>query len=404
MKILIIHEIDWEKKVIFEPHHLSELFSNNGHDVFVMECKAPDISHFKSNLKTIYKTNYNRIYSGATITLISSPTLLIKGLNRFSNYLFCKKIIENVVRDNQIEIILLYGVATNGRQAISIAKKFNIPLVFRVLDVAHKLVKIPPIQLIVKNNEKYILQNASKVITTTPSLVNYAIQMGSNHENTETFPLGVNMNQFCIKNLDLDLMKIYGFSTSDKIFAFMGTLYDFAGLKNIIISFSKIQHKIPNAKFLIIGGGPDESNLKLLIKKYNHQDSIKITGFLPQNEIASFLAMSILCINPFEINKITEHILPTKILEYFACQKPVLSTPLKGTIELLPDERFGIVYSSSEKFIQSLINLLLDEEKLEKLKTKGYEYVLNNHEWNKLTKNLLLDFESIVKNYPKRYK
>lgn len=404
MRILIIHEIDWEKKVIFEPHHLSELFSINGHDVYVIECKEPDLSHFTSNLVTRYKKNFNRVYANAKITLISPPTLLIKGLNRFSNYFFCKKIIEEIVKDHKIEIILLYGVATNGKQTISIAKKFNIPVVFRVLDVAHKLVKIPILQTIVKNNEKYILQNADKVITTTPRLIDYSIQMGSNRENTETFPLGVNMNQFSIKEPDPHLMKKYGFSTTDKIFAFMGTLYDFAGLRDIIISFSKIKNKIPNAKFLIIGGGPDESNLNSLIRKHNHQDSIKITGFISQNEIASYLSMSILCINPFEINEITKDILPTKVLEYFACQKPVLSTPLKGTVELLPDENFGIVYSNSKEFIQNLINLLSDEKRLEKIKTKGYEYVLKNHEWEMLSKKLLSDFESIVKNYPKRYK
>ena len=37
MNILIIHEIDWLKKVIYEPHHLAELFSMKGHNVFVID-------------------------------------------------------------------------------------------------------------------------------------------------------------------------------------------------------------------------------------------------------------------------------------------------------------------------------------------------------------------------------
>ena len=38
LNILIIHEIDWINKVVFEPHHLSELFSKKGHNVFVIDC------------------------------------------------------------------------------------------------------------------------------------------------------------------------------------------------------------------------------------------------------------------------------------------------------------------------------------------------------------------------------
>ena len=42
MNILIICEFDWLKKVIYEPHHLAELFSMKGHNVFVIDCREPD--------------------------------------------------------------------------------------------------------------------------------------------------------------------------------------------------------------------------------------------------------------------------------------------------------------------------------------------------------------------------
>ena len=42
MNILIIHEIDWIKKVPFEPHHLAELFSLQGNIVYVIDCQEPD--------------------------------------------------------------------------------------------------------------------------------------------------------------------------------------------------------------------------------------------------------------------------------------------------------------------------------------------------------------------------
>ena len=54
MKILIIHEIDWEEKVIFEPHHLAELFSIQGHEIFVIDCAQPNTNLFRKGAVTSY--------------------------------------------------------------------------------------------------------------------------------------------------------------------------------------------------------------------------------------------------------------------------------------------------------------------------------------------------------------
>ena len=106
--------------------------------------------------------------------------------------------------------------------------------------------------------------------------------------------------------------------------------------------------------------------------------------------------MADICINPFQINYVTNRVLPTKILEYFACGKPVLSTPLAGTKELLPDEKYGILYSSSENFTKTLSSLLLNKDRLEKLGIQAYEYAQKNHDWKILSNQLLQKFSILL--------
>ena len=43
MNILIIHEVDWLKKITYEIHHLSEIFSINNHNVHVIDLPDPGI-------------------------------------------------------------------------------------------------------------------------------------------------------------------------------------------------------------------------------------------------------------------------------------------------------------------------------------------------------------------------
>jgi len=397
MKILIIHEIDWIKKITFEPHHLAELFSLEGNNVFVIDCQEPDQGKILNGLKKETIKNFSRVYDDAKITLIHPPSLLIKGFNRITNYWSCKKVIKETIIKNKIDIILLYGTATNGVQTISVARELNIPVIFRLLDISHGLVRIPIIHQLAKRNEQIVIQNSTVVLPTTPELCKYAIKMGAKKDDVHHFSLGIDLRYFKPKNRDEDLAKNLGIKKDDKIILFMGTLYDFSGLPNIINNFSKLEQKFKQVKLLIVGGGPSIKHLKNMINVKKKQKEIIITGFVPQKEIPSYISLANICINSFEINYVTNSIIPTKVLEYLACGKAVLSTPLKGTKELLPDDKFGVKYSSTENFVQTLEKLLENQNKLNICGKNGYEHVKEFYNWTILAKKLLEKCKQIIK-------
>ena len=398
MNILIVHEIDWIEKVPFEPQHFSELFSIKGHDVFVIDCAEPSTSEIRESLTTRIYKNYNELYDDASITLIRPSSLLVKGLNRLTHFISCKSIIKKVLVEHNIDLILLYGVATNGIQCIELSKELGIPLIFRALDVAHKLVKTPILTNIVKNYEKKVISNADLVLATTPHLVKYTEEMGANSKNTKYFPLGINSLDFKPMKKDNFLIQELGLDENDRIIIFMGTLYSFSGLDYILKNFYILQKNFKQIKFIIIGGGPELKNLKSLCLNLKLDKHVIFTGFIKQNMIPKYFSLADICLNPFIINDVTDKIIPTKILEYMSCGKPVLSTPLKGTLELLPDENFGIVYSEQINFINSLVLLLKDKNKLIKLGDNGFHHIRENYYWDNLIDKLFIIFQNTIKN------
>ena len=398
MNILIIHEIDWLKKVIYEPHHLAELFSMKGHKVFVIDCREPDTKNLIDGFHTSTITNFNRVYKNASITVIRLPSLLIKGLNRATYFLACHRIIKKIVQENKIDIIWLYGVASNGIQSVKVAKEFNLPIIQRQLDVSHEFVNVPLLKQLTKKYEKFVTSNVSKVLCSAPQLINYAIEMGAKEKNVEYFPLGFDPQVFKPMVKDRQLAHDLGISDNDKVILFVGTIYEFSGLENIIQKFENVKDKIKGVKLLIVGGGPNFEKIKSLVNKKKLSSDVILTNFKPQHEIPKFISLADICVNSFEINKITDRIIPIKIFEYLACGKPVLSTPLKGTMDLLPKEDFGIIYSPSDSFVESLSDLLTNTEKLEELGNKGLDYVIKNHNWDILADSLLKKFENLVDN------
>ena len=399
MNILIIHEIDWINKVIFEPHHFAELFSKKNHNVFVIDCPDPHNKNFRSGLKTQIVSNYSRVYNGSSITLIHPPSILIKGLNRISHFFSCKKIIKKIIIEKKIDLILLYGAITNGIQTIEIAKELKIPVVYRLLDISHGLIRIPIVKNLAKQYERQVLTKATKILATTPDLSRYAIEMGTNKNSVESFPLGINRHDFRPMEKNLDLAKSLGISDNDNVVVFIGTIYPFAGLLELVSNFHIIEEKNPNTKLLIVGGGPSYDKLQKLVIKKKLNSKVILTNFQPQKELPKYISLADICINPFQINYVTNRILPTKILEYFACGKPVLSTPLYGTKELLPNENYGILYSKSNNFVETLANSLQDKNKLEELSKLGYSYVKENHDWEVLTDKLLEKFQVTIKTH-----
>jgi glycosyltransferase involved in cell wall biosynthesis len=395
LNILIIHEIDWINKVIFEPHHISELLSLQGHEVFVIDCRDANIKKLKNAIKTEEIKDFHRVYDNSSITLIRPPSISIRGLNRISNFLFCKKIIYETIVKNKIDVILLYGTATNGIQTINIAEKLDIPVFYRLLDITHSLVKTPIIRQLAKKNESTVIRKATKVLPIIPDLQRYAIEMGAIKENTSVFPLGINRKLFKKLPKNKKLLQELKINEKDKVILFVGTLFEFSGLEKIIKKYKIILNKNPNTKFLIVGGGAQFNRLDSLIKEKNLEPNIIMTGFLPQQIIPEYISLADICIQPFETNYITNRILPSKILEYFACGKAVLSTPLDGTVEILPDEKFGIIYATQNDFVKKLSELLTDDTKLEELGKQGYEYVIHNHDWDILSNKIIEKFESI---------
>jgi glycosyltransferase involved in cell wall biosynthesis len=392
MRILIIHEIDWEKKVVFEPHHLAELFSIQGHEIFVIDCAQPNSKDLVKGMHTRILSNYSRVYENANITLIRPASFLVKGLNRITHFFSCKKIIEKTIQEKGIERIFLYGSITNGIQTIKAAQKKNIPVIYRLLDISHSLINIPIVKHIAKRLESKVIRNSNLVLTTTKDLENYAVEMNAKKEKVKMFPLGINTDDFKPLKKSSELQKKIGIKEKDKVIIFVGTMYTFAGIENIINEFSFFEK---NVKFIIIGGGPDFNKIKLQVKSKKLESNVILLGFIPQKKIAKYIALSDICLNPFEINEVTNRILPTKILEYLACKKPVLSTPLNGTKEILLNEKYGIVYAIQKEFVFKLSEILDNKLKLEKIGNDGFEYVTKNHDWKILNKTMIDELKNI---------
>ncbi|MDE1817944.1 MAG: glycosyltransferase [Thaumarchaeota archaeon] len=392
MNILVIHEVDWLKKVTYEIHHLSELFSLHGHNVYAIDVPDPGVISFN---KSIFRSipHYHRVYSDASVTLLRTPIIPIKGLHRISSYLMSYYHIKKILKKYKIDIVFLFGVVTNGQATIKACKELHIPVVHRTLDILHELVREKFLRKHVLKIEQSIYPQFDKVLCQTPFMKKWVDEMGT--IDSDVIPQGVDSSIMKLLPPDIELRNKLGIKEEDKVVMYLGTTYSFSGLDAIIEKVSSISEEIPEFKLLVVGGGPDLPSFKQLAKQYGVENRVIFTGVVPYLEVSKYCSLAKIFINPFRINEITDRLSPVKIFDLLSCGKPVIATPLQGLLHDFPINSEVLTYCQVDEFDKKII-LLLKQNSLEQMGLRGREYVEKNYTWTKVTEKILEEFESLV--------
>ena len=401
MNILFIHEIDWLRKVVFEIHTLSELLSLFGHHVYVIDYESMwkrdnplDFGH----LCTEVIDNVSRAYPNATVSLRRPGFIKIPGLSRFSAIFTQYREIRRTIKEKKIDAIVLYSVPTNGLQTINLARKFNIPVVFRSIDVLNQMVTSPLLRPLTRLLEKQVYSKADYILALTPKMSKYVTNLGADPSSVGLLLIPVDTKMFSPAPDSGDLRRKWGLGADDAIILFIGTLFDFSGLDILIRRFPEVIKERPGARLLIVGDGPQRSKLEKIIAEAGLQKQVIITGFQPYDTMPQYINMSTICINTFLVNDTTRDIFPSKIVQYLACGKAVIATRLPGMTAVIQGEEQGVVYSDGvDDMPGKIVTLLKSTERRSKLKQAGLSYVTQMHSNEKIAHQLEEKLEEVIK-------
>lgn len=401
MNILFIHEIDWLRKVVFEIHTLSELLSLFGHHVYVIDYesmwkkgKLLDFGH----LRTEVIDNVSRAYPNATVSLRRPGFIKIPGLSRFSAIFTQYQEIRRTIKEKKIDVIVLYSVPTNGLQAISLARKFNIPVIFRSIDVLNQMVTSPLLRPLTRLLEKQVYSKADYILALTPKMSKYVTDLGADPSRVGLLLIPVDTKMFRPAPDSGNLRRKWGLGAEDAIILFIGTLFDFSGLDILIRRFPDVLKEVAGAKLLIVGDGPQRSKLEKIITETGLQKQVIITGFQPYDTMPQYINMSTICINTFLVNDVTRDIFPSKIVQYLACGKAVIATRLPGMAAVIPGEEQGVVYSEGvDDMPGNIVALLKSTERSRKLEQAGLAYVTQAHSNERIAHQLEERLEEVIK-------
>lgn len=231
---------------------------------------------------------------------------------------------------------------------------------------------------------KKIFTSASHVQVISNYLKDFAISMGS--KNITLVPNGVDLELFNKDNLDKvkiesikkDLQKKEGD-------IFIITTSRLVKKNNISFVIKSIALLPENYKFLILGKGKEESELKKLAQKLKIKERIFFLGDVSQSHIPYFLNISDVFIRP----SISEGF-GNSFLEAMAMEIPVIASPVGGIIDFVIDNETGIFCDqlNHNDIAEKLVFISSNKELRENIIKNAKAMVKQNYDWNNISKEM----------------
>jgi glycosyltransferase involved in cell wall biosynthesis len=139
--------------------------------------------------------------------------------------------------------------------------------------------------------------------------------------------------------LDFDKFKIKKqLKGRETLVGYIGRLSEEKGTLNFIKAIPEISEEKDEIKFLVGGDGQLRDKIEKYLDKENLNDKVKLTGWIPHDELPDYLNEMKLVVLP----SYTEG-LPNLMLEAMACGTPVLATPVGAIPDVITDRETGFI-------------------------------------------------------------
>lgn len=388
MRLLFVHEVDWRHKVEYEIHDFPELLSLRGHEVVFIdypESRAPRGARRFLDLKTESSRGLSRCHAGASVEVRTPGRVFPKPFDRLAASVTQVPAIRAALSREKFDAMILYGVPTNGWQSVMLARHYGVPVIFRALDVSHRLRRTIYGPLI-RRAESFVYRQSDALSANNEELRRYCVGLGAAEERTSVEYPGQDLVRFAPAPRSAELAAQLGIEPHHRVMLFMGTLYRFAGLDWLLRSSAELLRRMPHVRIVLVGGGEEAAALQRLANELGIAQSVIFTGVVDYRLLGDYLRLGDVALNPLRRTLVADLCLPAKVFQYLACGLATVSTPLPGLRSVLPSEDDGILYRDGDKtFMTAVEQLLTDDDRRMAMSRAARARIESDFTWDKCT-------------------
>lgn len=393
LRILEVQETNWPDRNVIQPHHLLERLVQRGHSVQIIDYDIIWQQGAKRRLRQPRQVfpAVNKVIDGVSLPVTRPATIQLPLLCHLSWAATSLVELWRSIAARRPDVVIGYSL-TNSYPMALILKRAGIPYVNWVLEPYHTMMPQRWIRPMARIMEGLAERAADRVIAFTPQMRQYLLRMGVKAERIVIFKSGASLDVYRPGVDGPDRRQELGIAPGERLLYFMGWLYDFSGLCEIVRAVSQNPALLNGARFVIVGDGDIYHKLQAAVEQHGLAGRVILTGHRPYKEIPSLLAAADVCLLPRLENETTREIVPQKLYEYLAAGKPVVASRLPGIVAEFGTDS-GIVYADHPvQALEKALELTRCPEDARRLALAARRHAEENADWEKIAD----EFEQVL--------
>ena len=313
--------------------------------------------------------------------------------------------LEEVAREVRPDIIHAHSPVLNALPAIKVARRLGIPVVYEIrafwedAAVDHGTTNEGSLRYrATRKLETRAIRQVDHVFTICEGLRADIVARGIPSDKVTVIPNAVDITSFSLASPpDPELQQKWGL-TNNTVIGFIGSFYAYEGLDLLLEALPAIIEQKPDIRVLLVGGGPQEENLRQQAEKAGLKNVVVFTGRVPHQDVNHYYDLINVLAYPRHPMRLTELVTPLKPLEAMAQGQLFVASDVGGHKELIDHGRTGILFEAGnrESLAKAIINLLEAPASWPAIRANGRAFVENVRNWRNSVANYVEPYQRLT--------
>ncbi|WP_336985447.1 TIGR04063 family PEP-CTERM/XrtA system glycosyltransferase [Altererythrobacter aquiaggeris] len=299
--------------------------------------------------------------------------------------------IVHLAADWRPDVLHAHSPALCGAAAIIAGRKLDIPVVYEIrafwedAAVGNGTGKTGSAKYrLTRALENRVVAAADAVFTICHGLRDDLAARGHPAGKIGVMPNGVDLAMFgSPPPRDNALAGSLGYSGNAQVIGYVGSFYDYEGLDDLIAAMPELIASEPDARLLLVGGGPMDAALRAQAAASPAAGAVHFTGRVPHSGVERYYSLIDILAYPRKASRLTDLVTPLKPLEAMAQGRLVAASDVGGHRELMSQGVTGRLFAPDDpaSIASELALLLADRTDWAGMKSRARAHISAHHDW-----------------------
>jgi hypothetical protein len=233
--------------------------------------------------------------------------------------------------------------------------------------------------------ETVVLKNVDAITTICEGLRADIAARGIDSNAVTVIPNAVDVDAFEFDTPADDALRRQLGLDSAVVFGFAGSFYGYEGLDLLLEAAATLIVERPELRVLLVGGGPQEANLKAQAQRLGIADRVLFNGRVPHAQVGAYYNLIDVLVYPRRSIRLTEIVTPLKPLEAMAQGRILVASDVGGHRELVRTGKTGFLFPAGDAraLARTLEGVLARRDEWGAIKRRARQWVENERTWAK---------------------